>query len=237
MAWKDREGWLTFVFLSNGKWENHHQKLGLKRFSCTSQFTIPDMAGMSPDPACNNTDTSSSQLNQPSRTPDFSYLLVSSALFWSLSPITLFLMYNSTIIAEHKVKSSLCISPCHDYELTPSTSISCIQHTPYTPSTQYCLSPIHPHDYVLTRECSFRFRCASLHDRPPSDRSPWELNGKVSLSHCLSCKLTNWWTMSAPGMPNWLPSSAGPNSQDYSLQVPTIMASKCISPKSLDHSL
>jgi len=51
---------------------NHHEKLGLKRISCASQLTIPDMAGTSPDPAGNNTDTRSSKPNQASRTPDFS---------------------------------------------------------------------------------------------------------------------------------------------------------------------
>jgi len=51
---------------------NHHQKLGLERISCASQITIPDTAGMSPDLACNNSDTRFSQPNQASRTPDFS---------------------------------------------------------------------------------------------------------------------------------------------------------------------
>jgi hypothetical protein len=41
-------------------------------------------------------------------------------LFSSSSPISLFLVHNSTIIAEHKVKSSLSISACHNHELTPS---------------------------------------------------------------------------------------------------------------------
>ena len=35
-----------------GDGTNHHEILGLKRFACASQFTIPDTAGMSPDPAC-----------------------------------------------------------------------------------------------------------------------------------------------------------------------------------------
>jgi hypothetical protein len=66
---------------------NHHEKLGLMRISCASQFTIPDTAGTSPDPAGNITDTRSSQSNQASRTPDFSYPLVSSISFSSSSPI------------------------------------------------------------------------------------------------------------------------------------------------------
>jgi hypothetical protein len=103
-----------------GDGTNHHEKLGLQRISCASQFTIPDTVGTSPDPACNHTDTRSSQPNQASRTPDFSYPLVSSTSFSSSSPISLFLVHNSTIIAEHIVKSSL--SPCHDHELTPRTA-------------------------------------------------------------------------------------------------------------------
>jgi len=156
---------------------NHHEKLGLKRISCASQFTIPDMAGTSPDPACNYTDMRSSQPNQASRTPDFSYPLVSSTSVSSSSPISLLLVHNSTIIAEHKVKSSPSISLCHDHELTLSTayteySIHRVQHTPSTASTQDCLSSLHSHDYELTPECSFSFRHASLHNRPPSASSP-----------------------------------------------------------------
>ena len=114
---------------------NHHEKLGLKRISCASQLTITDTAGKSPDSACNYTDTRSYQPNQASRTPDFSYPLVSSTSFSSSSPISLFLVHNSTIIAEHKVKSSLSISPCHDHELAPS-----IAYTEYS---------IHPRLFVF----------------------------------------------------------------------------------------
>jgi len=59
---------------------------------------------------------------------------------------SLFLIQNSTIIAEHKVESSLSISPCHDHELTPHTaytsySIHLIQHTPHTAYTSYSIHP------------------------------------------------------------------------------------------------
>ena len=113
---------------------NHHEKLRLKRIPCASQLTIPGTAGKSPDPECNYTDTRSSQPNQASRTPALSYPLVFTS-FSSSSPISLFLVHNSTIIAEHKVKSSLSISPCHDHELTLSTayteySIHRVQHPP-----------------------------------------------------------------------------------------------------------
>jgi len=118
---------------------NQHEKLGLKIIPCASQFTISDTASMRPNLACNPTDMRSSQPYQSSRTPDFSYSLISSTSFSSSSTISLFLIHNSTIIAEHKVKSSLSISPCHDHELTPSTSIHRVQHTPSTAYTKYSI--------------------------------------------------------------------------------------------------
>jgi len=114
---------------------NHDEKLGLKRISCVSESTIADTAGTSPDPACNFTDTRSVQPNHASCTRDFSYPLVSSTSFSSSSHIILFLVHNSTIIAEHNVKSSLSISPCHDHELAPS-----IAYTEYS---------IHPRLFVF----------------------------------------------------------------------------------------
>jgi hypothetical protein len=61
-------------------------------------------------------------------------------LFASSSPISLFLIHNSTIIAEHKVESSFSILLCHDNELAPSIayaeySIHRVQH----PSKIVCL--------------------------------------------------------------------------------------------------
>jgi len=99
----------------SGDGGNHHEKLGLKRISGASKFTIRDTAGMSPNRACIITDRRSSKPKQASNTPVYSYPLVSSILFSSSSPISLFLIHNSTIIAEQKVKSSLRISPCYDH--------------------------------------------------------------------------------------------------------------------------
>jgi len=101
---------------------NDDEKLGLKRISCASQFPIDDTAGKTPDLVGNHTDARSSIPNQACCTPGFSYPLVFSIPFSSPSPISLFLVHTSTIIAEHKVKSSLSISPCHDYKLTPSAA-------------------------------------------------------------------------------------------------------------------
>jgi len=71
---------------------------------------MPDMAGMTPDTASNNTDIWCYTPNQASQTWDFSDPLVCSLLF----------AFSSPIIAEHKVKSSLSISPFHEQKLTPS---------------------------------------------------------------------------------------------------------------------
>ena len=114
---------------------NDHQKLGLKRNLCVSQFTIHDPAGLSPDLVCNNTDSRSSQTKQANCTPEFSYPLVSSSSFSYSSPISLILIHSSTIIAEDKVQSSLSISMSNDHELTLSTayteySIPRVQHPP-----------------------------------------------------------------------------------------------------------
>jgi len=83
-----------------------------------------------------------SQLNRASCTRDISYPLVFSIWFSFSSPTSLLLVVNSTIISEYKVKSSLSISPCHDHELTPSTSIHQVQHTPSTAYTEYSVHQV-----------------------------------------------------------------------------------------------
>ena len=132
-------------------------------------------------------------------------------------------------------------------------SILLVQHSLSTAYTQDCLSSLHSHGYELTPECSFSFERTSLHDRLPSTSSPWQLNGNVTLSHSQSCKLTNWWIVSAPGAPSidrlqvlvqsWSntaskcvckfarsrPRSVPPNSLHYRLHVCRIITSKCIS--------
>ena len=134
----------------------HHEKLGLKIFSCASLGIIPDTAGTTSDPAGKNTDTRSSKSNQASCTTNFSHPLISSIFV----PIFIPRLSFSTIITEHKVKSSLSISPCHDDELTLITasteysihqvhhtlskaytiySIHRVQHTPSTAYTEYSI--------------------------------------------------------------------------------------------------
>jgi len=183
---------------------NHHEKMGLKRILSVSELTIPDMAGTSPDLACNIIFRTSSKPNPASCTPDFSYPLVSSTSLSSSYPISILPIHKSTIISEYKVKLSLSISPCQDQEWTRSTaytkyiihqvqhtpstactkySIHQVQHIPSTASTQDCLSSLHSPDDELATECGMSFQRASLHDRPPSASSSWELKGKVTLSH------------------------------------------------------
>jgi len=50
---------------------NHHEKLGLERIPCASQFTFPDTAGTTPHRAGRNTATKSSKPKQASPTPDY----------------------------------------------------------------------------------------------------------------------------------------------------------------------
>jgi hypothetical protein len=105
----------------SGDGGNDQEKLGLREFRVQVNLPCPDTAGMSPDPACNTPDQMSSQPSQARRNPDVSYPLV-IASFSFVSPISLFLVHNSTIIAEHKAKPSLSISPCQEHELTLSTA-------------------------------------------------------------------------------------------------------------------
>jgi hypothetical protein len=58
----------------------------IREFPVEVNLLIPNSAGPSPNPACNDTVTRSSQNNQASRTPDFSYPLIFSTLFSSSSP-------------------------------------------------------------------------------------------------------------------------------------------------------
>ena len=82
-----------------GRWGKSSWETGTWRISCGIQLTMLDTARMSPNPAGNITDTRSSYPNQASHTPNFSTPLVSSISFSSSSPVSLFLVHNSTIIA------------------------------------------------------------------------------------------------------------------------------------------
>jgi len=146
-------------------------------------------------------------------------------------PISLFLVHNSTIIAEHEVKSSLSISPCHDHELTTSTayteySIHRVQHTPK----------------IVRLACILMIMSRPLNVALASDVPPWDLKDIVTLSHSHGCELTKCRKQSEH--PARRPSTASqyssklarirpPNSPDHGLQLylqtRLITASKCIS--------
>ena len=136
---------------------NTHEKLGYKRISCARQFTLSNMAGMSPNPACHYTDTRSSQPNQASRIPDFSYPLVCSTSFSSSSPspsfsFTTLPSSQNTKLSHPSVSLHAMIMSLHRLQHTPSTPYTkyCIhrvvQHTPDTASTEDCLSFFHSND-------------------------------------------------------------------------------------------
>ena len=57
---------------------NHHYNLEHERISGARQFTIPDTAGTTPDPAGKNSDTRCSKPNPAPHNADVSCLLVSS---------------------------------------------------------------------------------------------------------------------------------------------------------------
>ena len=123
---------------------NHHEKLGHKKISGASQITIHDTAGTCPDPAGNNTDPRSSKPNQevvPLISQVRSYSPYRSHLY---PPSLAFLSTTLPSLPEHKVKSSLSMSPCHHLEWTPSAayaecSIRRVQHTPSAVYTEYSI--------------------------------------------------------------------------------------------------
>jgi hypothetical protein len=87
-----------------------------------------------------------SSLSNPNRpvVPLISHMRSYPPYCFQLDPPSLFLVLNSTIIADHKVKSSLTISPGHDHGLTLCTvyteyNIHQVLHTPSTAYTEYSI--------------------------------------------------------------------------------------------------
>jgi len=164
MPLKDREGWLNFKFLGDGRVQdekerdvgNHHEKLGLKRISGESQLYHPRYG---------REETRSTgywhyyevfHTQSGSLTPDFTYPLVSSISFPSSSPISLSLVHNSTIIAQYKVESSLSMFPSHDHEL--------ILNTVYTKYSIHPRFSVFHHSHEIT---SWPLNVASASQMPP----------------------------------------------------------------------
>jgi len=133
MGWRDREEWPSIVFLGDGVVENKQarhfeemRKIMMKNCnirelcvwvistSLLQQVRVPIWWVITPIRGLLN--------------PFRQVVLLISHICWyppyhsHLHPPSLFLIHNSTIIAEHKVKSSLTTSLCQDHELTPSTA-------------------------------------------------------------------------------------------------------------------
>jgi len=122
---------------------NDHEKLGPRKFHVQVNWPFLIRQVLLPIRLVKSPIWGLSKHNKASPTPDFSYPLVSSIFV----PIFIHNLSFSILIAEHKVKSSLNISPWHDYALTLSTayteySIHWVQHTPSTAYTEYSIHQI-----------------------------------------------------------------------------------------------
>jgi len=263
MAWRDKEGWLNFVFLGDGIVEDenerdgviHHEKLGLREFgvrvnllSPICQVRVPIRSVITPiwglpNPIRQVVPLISHIRSYPPHRSDFHPPSL------SFSSTTLLSLQN-TKLSHPSLSLHAMIMSWHR-----------VQHTPSKASTQDCLSSFHSQDYEWTPECSFSFQCASLHDQPPSATAPWELKDIVTLAHSHVCESTNWGIESQH--PARHPSTSSkyssklawlrpPSSHNHGLQVHlqtrSITASKCISklaqswppsvcPNSLDYGL
>jgi len=136
MAWRDREGWLNFMFLDEGRvdweWERERwEEMGeiIMRNWDIWEFCV-QVDWPSPKPQAwvmirligIPIEGHLNQIHQVVLLISHIHSYLPYPPYHShLHPPFLFLIHNSTIIAEHKVNSSLCISPCHDHELPPNT--------------------------------------------------------------------------------------------------------------------
>jgi hypothetical protein len=166
MAWIDGEGWLNFAFVGDGRVEDKKQaderiwgknileNWDIREFHVRDNWPFPIRRVRPPIWGLLN----------PNRqvVPRISHIHSYPPYCSHIHPPSRIPILNSTITAEHKVKSSLSISPCHDLELAPSTA-----YTESTASTHHCRFSLHSQDYKLTIECSFSFRRASLYDQQP----------------------------------------------------------------------
>jgi len=112
----------------------------------------------------------------------------------SFSSTTLTLLQNAKL-SYPSLSLHVMIMSWHQVQHTPSTAYTeySIHRVQHTPTTQNCLTSLHSHDNELTPECSFSFRHAPPYNWLPSASFPWELKGKVTLSHSHCWELTNRW--------------------------------------------
>jgi len=121
---------------------NCHEKMGLKRILYGTQFTISGTAGTAIDPAGKNPYMRSSKPILASHTPGISYLLLSSILFPSSSPISLSTPLSQNTMSSHPyqfIHALIMSSPrvphtastaYPEYHHTMRTSICRVQHPP-----------------------------------------------------------------------------------------------------------
>jgi len=129
--------WKTSMREMRGDDGNCHEKLGQRRMSYASQFTIPDRPGTSPDLAHTITTVRSAKSNQASHTPDFSYFHIS---FLSWSPISLYLPHHY----HHRQIQSQVIPLCLSLPwawVNTVYRLHRVQHTLGTAYTDYIIQP------------------------------------------------------------------------------------------------
>jgi len=159
MAWSDREGWLNCVFLGDCRVEDEKERgerrceiimrnWDLEEFCVGVNFPIPmQQVGL----PIQHVITLMRILLNPIRqvVPQFSHFHWYPPYHSHLDPPSLFLVHISTIIAQHKVKSSLSISPCHDHAFTPGTSIDQVPAHQVPAYTEYSIHWVRQHQPLI----------------------------------------------------------------------------------------
>jgi len=154
----------------------------------------------------------------------------------------------------------------HQEQQTPSAAYTKwrIHHVQHKPSAAYTAYSIHRVQHLPKIVClpfvlmitSWPLNVTLVSGVPPytihrhQTSLPWELKRKVTLSQSHGGDLNNWWkdsqhparhpltsSKSSSKLAWLLPPCAFPNSLDYGLQTCWIAASRCISPKSVEHCL
>jgi len=202
-AWKDREGWLNFMFSGDSRVEDDKERnerrlgkssweTGTQKISLTRKFTVPNTPGTSPVPAGDNTNTWSSKLHHAWCTPDFSYPLVSSVAFPSSFSISLSRphlnhYHKNTLLSNPSLCLYSMIMSWHWVQHIPNTaftvySIHQVLHTLSIASTQVCLCSL-----WFSWITSWPLNVASASSMPPYiiDRHQTALHvGSKVTSHC-----------------------------------------------------
>jgi len=145
---------------------DHHDKQLLKRIFCAGQFTIPDTACTSSDPACKYIDTRSSQPNQAKLYPWF---LISASI---LHIVPIFIPHLSLSYPQlyHHRRTQSSVIPLYLSVSWSRVDTECSIHWAHHPPRIVCL-------HFISKISSWPLNaawlwCASLYNRPPSASSP-----------------------------------------------------------------